>query len=167
VAEDLDQVTRDALRLLYEQEQAATRRFGPPCPSCGRRTLRPDEDLCSTCQGERRERELEGKRRWQRSRSRRGATPRQGAATWLKQELRRGPLPSNEVKRRAREAGYELATLQRARTDVEIAHWREGQGRDHRTWWSLPQHVPEHVTRRSETRGETSDEDALEPGGGA
>lgn len=61
-------------------------------------------------------------------------TPREDAAEWLKQLLSVKPLPSSEVERRAREAGFAPRTLQRAKAALGIISDREGTG-----WlWRLP-----------------------------
>ena len=61
-------------------------------------------------------------------------TPRERAAEWLKQALAAGALPSSEVERQAREAGFTLRTLRRAKTGLDILSYREGTG-----WmWRLP-----------------------------
>ncbi len=62
-------------------------------------------------------------------------TPREEAAEWLKQLLAAGPLPSGEVERQAREAGFTVMTLRRAKTELGIVPYREGA-----TWMSrLPE----------------------------
>ncbi len=53
-------------------------------------------------------------------------TPREEAAEWLRQVLSAGPLPSGEVERRAREAGFAIMTLRRAKTALGITPYREG-----------------------------------------
>ncbi|HUT34476.1 MAG TPA: AAA family ATPase [Planctomycetota bacterium] len=55
-------------------------------------------------------------------------TPREEAAEWLKQVLSMGPLPSAEVERQAREAGFALMTLRRAKWALGVIPYREGAG---------------------------------------
>lgn len=56
------------------------------------------------------------------------------AAEWLMQVLSAGAVPSIEVERQGREAGFALMTLRRAKSGLGVISYREGTG-----WmWRLP-----------------------------
>lgn len=62
------------------------------------------------------------------------------AAEWLREVLSAGPVPANDIKAHAREAGYSLATLRRAQASLGIRPQRTGGAADKGTWvWTLPQ----------------------------
>ena len=63
-------------------------------------------------------------------------TRREEAAAWLAGLLSGGPLPCEEVERRAKEAGYSVATLRRAKQELGVEAHRLGFGAS--CAWSLP-----------------------------
>jgi hypothetical protein len=114
--------------------RAAGRRL---CNRCGHRWLRQGEDLCSGCTAETREIELAGKRDWWERRGARAATKLERAQTWLKSQLRRGPVESRVIRQRAEAAGIQPRTLRRAREELRVDVERRGAGAEHRTYWSI------------------------------
>jgi hypothetical protein len=56
---------------------------------------------------------------------------------WLREILRDGPLDSKELRKLAREAGYNERTLRRTAQSIGVQFRREGNGRNHRTVWEL------------------------------
>jgi len=63
-------------------------------------------------------------------------TRRERAEAWLADALAAGPVPCEEVGRRAREAGHSLMTLNRAKRDLGVEASREGFGAS--CTWRLP-----------------------------
>lgn len=102
--------------------------------------MREGADFCQGCTDAKRERELDRKRAyWHQGPVL--ARPVDQAAFWLRKQLRRGPVESRELKRRAASLGISLRTLRRAaeKLDVRYDHYGSEQGRGrHRTRWRLP-----------------------------
>jgi hypothetical protein len=62
------------------------------------------------------------------------------AAEWLSDVLSGGPVPSNEVKKHAKEAGYSWATIRRAQAALAIKPQRIGGVAGDGAWvWALPE----------------------------
>lgn len=61
------------------------------------------------------------------------------AADWLSDVLSGGPIPSNEVKKYAKEAGYSWATIRRAQAALGVKPQRTGGAAGDGAWvWTLP-----------------------------
>lgn len=61
------------------------------------------------------------------------------AADWLRDVLSSGALPSNDVKKHAKEAGYSFATIRRAQASLGIKPRRIGGAAGDGAWlWTLP-----------------------------
>ncbi|SDA29202.1 AAA domain-containing protein [Nitrosospira sp. Nsp18] len=61
------------------------------------------------------------------------------AADWLSDVLAGGPVPSNDVKKHAKEAGYSWATIRRAQAALGIKPQRIGGAAGDGAWvWTLP-----------------------------
>ena len=61
------------------------------------------------------------------------------AAEWLSDVLSAGPVPSNDVKKHAKEAGYSWATIRRAQASLGIKPQRIGGVAGDGAWvWALP-----------------------------
>lgn len=140
-----DPVVREALR-------RAAARTVELCRRCVRDPA-GDDGLCRSCRRRLVELDREDKAAWWRRRGGAKVSAVQGATTWLKAELRKGPVRSSEIKRRARDAGISTTTLQRARVAAGVTHRRQGNGPDHRTVWELPM---SDLTRSQSTPDGTS-----------
>lgn len=145
----IDVVVLEAAILLLAGRQRAPEL----CRRCLADPAAAGEDLCRACLSSDREAELDAKRRYARRRGAIDATPRRRAATWLKQELRKAPRPSAEVKRRAAEDGISERTLERARLDAGVVSWR-GAGAGQGTTWALPRHAPASRAPASRANGD-------------
>lgn len=60
------------------------------------------------------------------------------AAEWLKEYLGDGPVPAQEAKRAAREAGFSERTVERARAKLRVTSERDGFGKGAKYVWELP-----------------------------
>jgi putative DNA primase/helicase len=66
-----------------------------------------------------------------------GRSERDDAADWLRDLLGHGPRPARDVEREAREAGYSIATVRRAKAAIGVVSRKPGFGGP---WeWTLPQ----------------------------
>lgn len=64
-------------------------------------------------------------------------TERTDAAAWLREVLEDGPRSAKDVKSMARDAGFAVRTVERARPDAKVRSRREGFGRDATYMWEL------------------------------
>lgn len=74
------------------------------------------------------------------------ASARAEAETFLRQALREGPRPANDVLAEAHAVGISTATLRRARAEVGVHAEREGFGTGGRWLWFLPPEMPDIPT---------------------
>ncbi len=59
-------------------------------------------------------------------------------SAWLRDLLMAGRMPFRDVRRLASEAGFSERSVRRTAQSIGIRIDREGQGTEHRTYWSLP-----------------------------
>jgi hypothetical protein len=123
---------REALELI-----GATARGRRPCPSCGHRLIDPHDDRCRPCGEEHALRVKETRDDWWARKGARNATKLERAKSWLRVQLRRGPVDSRTITDRAAKAGIQPRTLRRAREQLGVDVERRGAAADHRTYWSL------------------------------
>ena len=64
------------------------------------------------------------------------------AVDWLRDALGNGSVPSEELKRQARNDGIKDRTLERAKLELKIKAHREGFGESGQWVWTLPDHRP-------------------------
>lgn len=111
-----DPVVLEALRRIGAREAAPVL-----CPSCSRRHLEDDQEVCGPC-GEQRRRQSKAAW-WARQGDYRELRidhgPREAAARWIAHQLRRGPVTSAEIRHAAVSAGIPRRTLQRARERLQ------------------------------------------------
>lgn len=93
------------------------------CPGCGRRHLERDQELCDDCRTQQRKR---GKADWKARQGdyrllRLDHGPRDAAARWIAEQLRRGPLEVAEIRDAAARAGIATKTLRRAREQLQAS----------------------------------------------
>lgn len=67
-------------------------------------------------------------------------TAREEAADYLRQRLRDGPAPVEELRRKADDLGVSWRTMRRAKQKVGAKHDSIGFGADKTWWWRLPGH---------------------------
>lgn len=70
-------------------------------------------------------------------------------ADWLREVLAGGPMDSREVYKLGRAASHADRSVQRTARTIGVTIRREGQGRDHRTLWSLDS-LPPHAGSNAE-----------------
>jgi putative DNA primase/helicase len=63
---------------------------------------------------------------------------RSACEKWLRETLAAGPVPSRDVEKAGKDAGFNLTELKRAKTRIGAVSKREGFGANSKCHWSLP-----------------------------